>query len=156
MLIYTGSRANETTAILSHRERELEKLLHTRSGVITRAEACAVVSLDALEYALRSGQLVAVHRGVYASEPISAHMRCRAALIYCGVPAALSHTTALAVWRVLDDAGPIHLTTTPARLITGAGLVVHRSADFASTDVRRRSGCPSPPSSGPLWTAAGN
>jgi very-short-patch-repair endonuclease len=121
---------------------ELEKLLHTRSGVITRAEACAVVSLDALEYALRSGQLVPMHRGIYASEPISAHMRCRAALMYCGVPAALSHTTALAVWRLLDDAGPIHLTTTPGRLITGAGLVVHRSAGFASTDVRRRGGLP--------------
>jgi very-short-patch-repair endonuclease len=122
---------------------ELERLVRAQAGVITRVEALAVVSLNALEHTLRSRQLMVVHRGVYACEPITADRRRRAALKYCRRPAALSHATALAVWQLVDeDHGPIHVTTAPGRRITAPGLIAHRSTTLTQALVRRRQGMP--------------
>ncbi len=101
-----------------------------------------MVSRNALEHAIRSRQLAVVHRGVYAYEPVTVDRRRRAALKYCRVPAALSHVTALAVWGLADDHGPIHLTTAPGPPILAAGLVVHRSMTFTDALVRHREGLP--------------
>jgi very-short-patch-repair endonuclease len=55
----------------------------------------------------------------------------RAALLHAGPPAALSHTTALAVWGVRTLDRPLHLTVDQSIKRAGApGLVVHRRLRF--------------------------
>ena len=51
--------------------------------------------------------------------------RLRAALLYAGSEAGMSHSTALAWWELLDvETAPIHIST-PAKLAAAPGLVVH-------------------------------
>lgn len=124
---------------------ELDHLLRRQSDVITRADAAAVVPLDQVDYAIRAGHLVRVHRGVYARPPLSSYSRRRAALIYCGGRAVLSHLTALTLWGLReDDNGSVHVTMGTDRPLTGAGLVVHRHEGFAIgvEPVRYRDGLP--------------
>jgi very-short-patch-repair endonuclease len=66
----------------------------------------------------------------------------RAALLHAGPAAALSHTTALAVWGVRDLERPLHLTVDQSIKRAGApGLIVHRRLRFdpgSSQCVERR------------------
>jgi very-short-patch-repair endonuclease len=98
----------------------------------------------AIRSAYRAGRLVRIHRGVYAGRPpstapVPAMIRWRAALVYLGEPAVLSHLTALAVWGLRDapSGEPVHLTVPPGlRRLGDGGLVVHRRS-LESTVVRR-------------------
>ena len=124
---------------------ELDRLLRRQLGVISRAAAMAVAPLSQVDHAIRVGDLVRVHRGVYARPPLTPYSRRRAALIYCGGRAVLSHLTALALWGLWDDEGPMHVTMGMDRPATGAGLVVHRREGFGVEPVRYRDGLPVTP-----------
>jgi very-short-patch-repair endonuclease len=124
---------------------DLRTLLRRHHGVITRAQARAAQALHLVDYAVRVGQLEKIHHGVYAAQPADLRTRYRAALVYCRGRAALSHTTALSAWLLLNDnGGPIHVTISPTSKITARGLVVHRRSGFAldSVHVRYRGGLP--------------
>lgn len=86
-----------------------------------------------VDYAIRAGQLEAVHHGVYAAKPVDDRNRRRAALVYCRGRAAISHTTALTVWLLHDirDDEPVHVTIPSTTKIRARGLVVHRRHGFA-------------------------
>lgn len=98
---------------------------------------------------MRSRQLLRVFPGIYVdsgrvTEP---KLRARAALRYAGPVAALSHVTALGVWRLPGGAldGPVHvLVPATRRLRGGAGLVLHRRRGFVmdSASVVSRGGLP--------------
>jgi very-short-patch-repair endonuclease len=124
---------------------ELDLLLRRQRDVITRSAALAVMSQRQVDYAIRAGHVVRVHRGVYARPPVTPYGRRRAALIYCSGRAVLSHLTALAIWGLWeDDGGPVHVTMGTDRPTTGAGLVVHRREGYALgvEPVRYRAGLP--------------
>jgi hypothetical protein len=106
---------------------ELQRLLEASDGIVSRAAALAAAPHHALDHAVRSRQLVRLFPGIYVdsermTEP---RLRARAALRYAGPAAALSHITALGVWRLPGGAldGPVHvLLPATRRLRGGAGL----------------------------------
>jgi Protein of unknown function (DUF559) len=129
--------------------RELRRLLDADGGILSRATALATVPHHALDHAVRSRQLVRLFPGTYVDPDRLAEpkLRARAALRYAGPTAALSHITALGVWRLpggtLD--GPVHMLLPATRKLRGgAGVVLHRRRGFAvdGPGVVLRSGLP--------------
>lgn len=95
---------------------------------------------------VRSGRLIAVHRGVYGlpntgDVPLAAET---AALLACGEGALLSHHSAATLWALRPGtARPVHVTIPEGR--TGpspTGVVVHRSRTISERDVRVHEGLP--------------
>jgi hypothetical protein len=74
------------------------------------------------------GRLVRAHRGVVAMPDSLDHWSTRALAGVLATGGALSHTSALTVWRLLPEADPIHLSVpAPRRARRSPGLVVHRA-----------------------------
>jgi len=127
---------------------QLRGLLAAGDGLLSRADVLAAVPRHVLDHALRSRHLVRLSPRTYVDprrqdEP---KVRARAALRYAGPAAALSHLTALGVWRLPGGAldGPVHVLLPAARRLRGAaGLVLHRRRGFTADDpgVVIRSGC---------------
>jgi hypothetical protein len=118
-------------------------------GVVGRAEALAALPRHIVEYAVRGGALVRAFPAVYTDPARLAEprTRARAALAYAGPDAALSHLTALAVWRLPggDLDGSVHvLVDWRRRLHAVDGVVVHRRRGFvaAAPEVVVRAGFP--------------
>lgn len=106
-------------------------------GVLSRGHALTLVPRHIVDDALRSGAITAVFRGVYcaAERQADRDIRRRAALL--AVPgAALSHTDALAVVRLITDSATsgddVHLTIGAGARRPGRqpGLQVHRRTAF--------------------------
>ena len=78
-----------------------------------------------------------MHPGVYsvgtpATTPLE---RAAAAVLACGSGAALSHSSALALWGLAKRwAEPLHVTTSTDR--RPSGLVVHRTTTLTHADIR--------------------
>jgi len=119
----------------------LARDLDAGDGLLDRR--AALVPRWAIDNARRRGELVHVFPEVYADptrvgEP---RLRWRAALVYAARgagQAALSHTTALAVWGLrADDALPVHVTVPAgATARTRAGVVVHHHGGGPDAVVR--------------------
>jgi hypothetical protein len=128
--------------------RVLGGLLAANRGVVSRDQALRVVGHQVIDRALRSGQLLRLYPCVYIEPDIAADRRSliRAALLYAGAGAVISHTTALGVWRLPHpENGPIHLTTASNRHLRGTSeLCVHRRVDLKveAPDVVTRGGMP--------------
>jgi uncharacterized protein DUF559 len=117
--------------------RDLRKVIDSGDGVARRAELLTAVPQHVLDHAVRAGQLVRAFPCVYADPARLAEprVRMRAALMYAGPDAALSHLTALGVWRLpgADLDGPIHvLVPWPRRLRGTGGIVLHRRPRFVA------------------------
>ncbi|HEX6685220.1 MAG TPA: hypothetical protein VF062_20685, partial [Candidatus Limnocylindrales bacterium] len=108
---------------------EVARLLARQNGVARPGDSSKPWLLD---NALRAGKVVRLFPGVYvdATRCHETGVRRRAALRYTNDRGALSHTTALAIWRIgwdEPDHTPIHVTVPPAVHLQGAkGLVLHR------------------------------
>jgi very-short-patch-repair endonuclease len=93
---------------------------------------------------VRAGRLHRLHRGVYAVGHRSLSWRGRwlAAVLAAGDGAALSHTSAAALWEFLRPIqGPAHVTVAAAaRRKLRPGLQIHRSRTLGRADVTRRHG----------------
>lgn len=113
----------------------LRRVVRAGDGVVTRRAALRAVPAHVWSYAVRAGQLVPVFPGV-AVEPTRVAdpaTRRRAALACAGDGAVLSHTSALAVWRLpTTTSGDVHLTTGPGRRLRVPGIVAHRRAGFVA------------------------
>ncbi|MGH3679301.1 MAG: endonuclease domain-containing protein [Natronosporangium sp.] len=113
--------------------RALSQLVQGGHGLVTRRAALREVPACVWSYALRAGQLVPLFPGVAADPALvdSPAIRLRAALEWAGPDAALSHSSALAVWGLpgVED-GRVHLTTGPGRRVRVPGIVAHRRAGF--------------------------
>lgn len=120
---------------------ELVRLLARQHGVVRRRDLSRPWLLD---HAARAGKVFHLFPGVYvdATRRDAEDVRRRAALSYVDGRGALSHTTALAVWRVGWDEpahAPIHLTLPPTVNLRGAkGLVLDRHR--VSGPAQRRGG----------------
>jgi hypothetical protein len=128
---------------------DLRKLIDSYDGVATRAMVLAELPGHVLDHAVHAGHLARLLPRVYVDPARLAEprTRARAALAYAGPDTALSHITALGVWRLPGGhlAGPVHVLVDWHRRLRGApGLVVHRRMDFVSEqpEVVVRSGLP--------------
>jgi very-short-patch-repair endonuclease len=126
----------------------LQSLLAAAGGILSREDALIRLDHDVLDRAVRSGRLLRPYPRVYL-DPTLADDRdamVRAAVLYAGWQAAVSHLSGLAVWRLPVPAdGPIHLTSSTHRHLRGTpGLVVHRRKmlRLAASDVVIRADVP--------------
>lgn len=112
------------------REERIAAVAAGQHGVVTRRQLLdAGVSAAAIGRRLKAGRLRALHRGVYlvgSIEPCRA--REMAAALAGGPGAALSHTSALHIWKLLrlDPPRPIHVSGPGGRDLRRSGVVFHR------------------------------
>jgi very-short-patch-repair endonuclease len=118
--------------------------LAERGGLSTRQQLLERLPREVLDSHVGRSNLVRVFPHVYrlrdsADDDVTA---LRAAVLHAGPVAALSHTTALALWGVRPLERPLHMTVDQRIKRTGApGLVVHRRLRFdpeSSQCVERR------------------
>lgn len=114
-------------------------LARRQHGVISFAQLNALgCSRAAVRHLVATQRLVRVHRGVYALEgPLSPHGISLAAVARCGPDAVLSHLSAAALQRLIDQ-WPVrpHVTITRETGATGPrSIVVHRSKTVEVTRV---------------------
>jgi hypothetical protein len=127
--------------------RRIAAIAGRQHGVVTAAQMRAAgFDESAVHRAMAAGRLHRLHRGVYAVGHRSLSWRGRwlAAVLAAGDGAALSHSSAAALWQFLRPIpGPIHLTVDAAvRRRPGTGLQLHRSRIFTASQITKRHGIP--------------
>jgi hypothetical protein len=117
----------------------IARLAARQHGNVTRAQLLEVGLTDeAIAHRVRRGRLHRVHRGVFAvgRPPGTPLERAAAAVLACGPGAALSHTSALALWG-FSSHWPVSFDVT---VTTGnpqpKGITVHRSGVLIRRDIR--------------------
>lgn len=120
----------------------LRRLAERQGGHVTRRQLLALgFTADAIKHMLARGLLVAVFRGVYAvgrlaTAPID---RAHAALLAAGGAAALSHSSAAALWGIYRRwSQPFEVVTPRGRRTSG--LIVHESARLLPVDLPLKNG----------------
>jgi very-short-patch-repair endonuclease len=111
----------------------MRAVMESSGGVATRRQLLQHLPPAVLDGTLGRRHLVRVFPHVYRLRDAAAdeESTLRAALLHAGPEAALSHTTALAVWGVCALARPLHLTVDAGIRRAGApDLIVHRRKDF--------------------------
>jgi len=112
--------------------------------VVSRAQVLAAgADRMAIEYRLKVGRLVEVHRAVYAVGhlPPSPHSRAMAAVLACGPEAVLSHRPAAALWGFAAPShGPIEVSAPTAH--RRRGVRVHRTRTLTPQDITTHFGIP--------------
>jgi very-short-patch-repair endonuclease len=98
------------------------------AGVIRSDDLVRRVDRHTVAHWVRQGRLVRPHRGVLVLPERSGDWRTRALAGVLATDGALSHWSALALWRVIPPTGPVHLSVPAGRRASGSpGLVVHRA-----------------------------
>lgn len=121
--------------------------IEANAGLATRRQLLERIPALILDGHIGRRSLIRVFPHVYRLRETveSKDLLLRAALLHAGPEAALSHTTALAVWGLRTLERPLHLTVDHDIRRAGAqGLVVHRRLRFdpASAQCVRRNGLP--------------
>lgn len=114
----------------------IRAVLDNNQDLATRRQLLQHVPAPILDGHIGRKNLVRVFPHVYRLRDVvgSETLLLRAALLHTGPVAALSHTTALAVWGLRPLAHPVHLTVDHSIRRAGAqGLVVHRRLCFDPT-----------------------
>jgi very-short-patch-repair endonuclease len=126
-----------------HEARALARRQHNN---VTRRQLLELgYSVDAIRHRLAKGRLHEVFRGVYAVDrphnmPEGIWM---AAVLRCGVGAALSHASSTALWEVRPRLrGVIEVTIPAHRTIEEPGIRVYRSRTLEPCEVTTRRGIP--------------
>ena len=124
----------------------LATLTTGQHGVVARRQLCELGLTDSvIAYAVGLGRLHRMHRGVYAvGHPIvGARGRWMAAVLACGPTAALSHTSAAALWGIRSSAASlidVMVRTRGGR--SRAGLRIHRTPSLRPEEVTTHAGIP--------------
>jgi very-short-patch-repair endonuclease len=111
----------------------ISEAVQERGGLATRRQLLERMPREVLDSYVGRSHLIRVFPRVYrlrhgTDDDLTA---LRAALLHAGPVAALSHTTALAVWGLRTLERPLHLTVDQSVKRAGApGLVVHRRLRF--------------------------
>ena len=109
------------------------RTLEDGGGLATRRELLAEIPSSVLDGFIGRRTLSRVLPHVYcrAGVRVTDGLLLRAALRHAGPPAALSHTTALAVWGLVPVERPLHMTIDQSIRRAGAtDVVVHRRLRF--------------------------
>jgi putative AbiEi antitoxin of type IV toxin-antitoxin system len=131
------SRKGETV------EEVLARIARRQHGVVTRKQLLdAGVSSDEIQWRLREGSLIRVHRGVYrvGHRAPSIEARYLAAVLACGEGAVLSGESAGWLWGLLKGTAPPPEVTAPKRRKVRG--VRTRHARRGATDATTRHGIP--------------
>jgi predicted transcriptional regulator of viral defense system/very-short-patch-repair endonuclease len=112
------------------REDRISDMVARQHGVVTRGQLMdAGVSSAAIGRRLKAGRLRALHSGVYLAGPIEPERALEMAAVLAGGPAAaLSHASALHVWKLLrfEAPRPVHVSGPGDRHVRRPGIVFHR------------------------------
>jgi very-short-patch-repair endonuclease len=124
----------------------ISRLAAAQHGVLTTAQllACGLTRRQIL-VRVRDGELHRLHRGVYAvgHTALPEFGLEHAAILAAGEGAALSHTSAGWIWRVIDRlAGPVHVTLRGRLIRSRPGIEIHRGDALTTADIRTREGLP--------------
>jgi hypothetical protein len=142
-------RETEIPAVLQPESRsrhptdsELARLSGSRDGVLTVAELELLgLSGRAVRRRAANGRLHRLYNGVYAVERPTERARWVAALLVCGPPAVLSHTSAAALWDLARDLATVHVNLPGAARATRPGVAVH-GALLDPSEIVQRAGIP--------------
>jgi hypothetical protein len=99
-------------------EEVLARMARRQHGVVTRKQLLAAgVSSDEVQWRLREGGLIPVHRGVYrvGHRAPSIEARYHAAVLACGEGAVLSGMAAAYLWGLIKGSAPPPEVTAPNR-----------------------------------------
>ena len=102
-------------------------------GVARASELAGRVDRHTLGRWVADGRLLRPHRGVLAAPECWSEWPTRALAGVLASDGTLSHGSALAAWRIAEDAGRVHVSV-PAgrRALRSPGLVVHRVQDLVT------------------------
>jgi very-short-patch-repair endonuclease len=107
----------------------LAALAGLQHGVVARWQLCELgFGPDQIDRKLRAGQLIPVHRGVYAvgHDRLTLRGRWMAAVLACGPDALLSHRAAATLWELRPaPTGPIDVTDPSRSRHHRRGIRVH-------------------------------
>ena len=96
-------------------------------GVARSSDLVRRVDRHSIAAWVAAGRLLRPHRGVLVLPARADEWSTRALAAVAATGGALSHTSALAVWRVGPEELPVHVSVPVGRsALRGAGLVVHR------------------------------
>ncbi len=96
-------------------------------GVTRAADLIGLVDRHTVGRRVADGRLLRPHRGVLVAPDAWDEWPTRALAAALATEGTLSHLSALAVWRVLEDDGPVHVSIPAGRRAPRSrGLVVHR------------------------------
>lgn len=112
---------------------QIVAVMHSNGGLATRRQLLERVPGVVLDGHIGRGSLVRVFPHVYRMRGSMDDdlTEFRAALLHTGPQAALSHTTALAVWGLLSPKRPLHVTVDQKIKRAGSpDLIVHRRLRF--------------------------
>ncbi|HET8593607.1 MAG TPA: type IV toxin-antitoxin system AbiEi family antitoxin domain-containing protein [Intrasporangium sp.] len=117
-------------------DRLLPARIAGQSGLVTRAQALdGGYSPARIRWMVQSGRWSAVHPGVYLTEPGRDDWETRAvaALLFVGLPAALSGVSAAHAWGLARADDEIHVIVPMNRRRTRrSGIISHRTRAFTS------------------------
>jgi len=132
---------------LDRRDAAVARIAARQHGVVSgRQLERAGFTRTAIRHRVAAGRLFRLHRGVYAvgHDGLSDRGRWKAATLACGEGAVLSHTSAAALWGMLDSSesvphvtGPTH-SGRPRR----TGITLHRIADLERSETTKRDNIP--------------
>jgi very-short-patch-repair endonuclease len=117
------------------------KLARAQHGVVSREQLLHLgFTDDAIKHRLEVGRLHRLHRGIYAvgRPALDRYGTWMAAVLYCGPRAALSHSSAGAMWGVAAELALVEVSA-PVSARSRRDIVVHRRSGF---EVTRRRGIP--------------
>jgi very-short-patch-repair endonuclease len=129
------------------RDLEIAVIAARQHGVVSRRQLLAAGIADPAVYRrVERGRLHRVHRGVYAvgHRGLSLEGRWMAAVLACGDGAVLSHTSAAALWRLLDPrdgAVRVAVSSTNGRR-RQIGIRLHRLGTLTAHQTTRKHGIP--------------
>jgi very-short-patch-repair endonuclease len=133
------------------RDAAIARLATRQHGVLSVRQLRDIgLSSSAIGDRVNTGRLHRVHRGVCAvGHPnIGNEGRWMAAVLACGDGAALSHSSAAQLWRMLPVPSPTGADDLPVHVTISAegkhrpGIRVHRSRTLSPADVTSRDGIP--------------
>ena len=110
-------------------DRAIGKILDRQHGVVERGQLLTVpLSPDQIAYRLCIGRLHTIHPGVYAvgGRALARKGRLKAAALWAGPDAVVSHRSAAGLWSLLAPGEIVHLTTSQRRG-PRPGLALHES-----------------------------
>ncbi len=126
--------------------RQAWELARNQHGVISRDQLVEVgYRRHAIDHRIRTGRLHPLHRGIYAvGRPHATdHGRWMAAVLACGEGAAISHSSAAALWRIgPEDRNVVELSLPSPFQRCRPGLRIHRRPSLQSRDITAEFGIP--------------
>lgn len=128
-------------------EMVLAQIAERQHGVVSVRQLHEIgIDKSGVSRRVRSGRLQRLHRGVYGvgHRPVSREGVWLAAVFACGEGAALSHSSAAALWGLLDARdGPVDVSvTTTSGRAKRSGIHLHRCPSLRAGTTGKRRGIP--------------